>query len=695
MKDSGYNKTSATYYILSIYIILIGPFSSSLKAEDTKTSPIIKLDTVQISEKKPPIDYPLNAPRSTTSFDRNTIDELGFNRAQDISVYVPNYNLIDAGASGIGDRSSMRGLSNTPFYTAPSIVLYVDDVPYLSSYAYMNQLVNASSIEVFRGPQGGLFGQNSYAGVINVKSRRPRNNIQSNVSIDYGNFNSLNVNSYLSGAVIKDKLYLSIGVAYSKRDGYQNNTNSITDFQDHLSGRASLIWNPNTSWEVNLSAYLQDFNDGAVRLARLFSENKTRNRNIFQTQSDELGYQNQDANDQALKISYQNNYFKMLSISTRRHTNIAVNTDLDLSSHPASFLNIHHIQQQWSQELRFQSLAESTWRWSFGLFFSNNAINTNRTVKTPLGLGLENLRIRKRNEASYAAFSQISYQGFNALRIFLDLRLDYAETKINSDLRKSDRRAIQLKDKKSVVFFSPKFTIDYALSPQTSTYISTGLAFKPGGFSPQSADSPEYTKETMWSSEIGIKSSWLNGRFNSVLAFFYYDIKDYQLEELFIPPDLTVVNAPKVKSYGAEMSFAANITSTLEIIGNFAYTQAEFSSHTDPNNKENLKGRKVPYVPVFNFNIGGIFKHPTGFYARTDLLWKGTTYFDATNSNDFSEPNYSLLSTALGYEHKYFNIRAYINNLTKTKYFTSKVPSLGIGTPGAPLTFGARVSIKF
>ncbi len=686
------NKKSLTVdYVFLSCLILLGFSAPSLKAEDAKISPPINFDTVVVSETKPPDDYPLNAPRDITRFNRQTIDELSFTRAQDTSVYVPNYNLTDVGLNGATDRSSIRGLANTPVYTTPSVIFYVDDVPYLSSFAYTNQLVSVDSIDVYRGPQGGLFGRNSYAGVINVKSRRPNNHMQGNVSVDYGNFNSLNINSYLSGALIKDQLYFSIGTAYSKRDGYLNNTfrDSKTDFLDHLSGNMSLIWTPNTSWEVNFSAYLQDFDDGAGRLTSLLSDN------IYQTQSGDQGRQDQNANNQALKISYQNDHFKMLSVTTRRDADSAVNIDFDLLPESLVFLEADLAQKQWSQELRFKSLIESTWRWSAGLFFSNNAVNLDRIITVPQSF--EKVHARVHDEASYAIFGQIGYQGFDALRIFLDLRLDYVGKEIDSNVRTLTGQTIQLKDQKSVVFASPKFSIEYVTSPRVSTYFSTGLAFKPGGFSPQTNIFPEFDKETMWNNEMGIKSSWLNDQLNTDLSLFYYDIKNYQLEEVFSPIDYAVINAPGVTSYGAELSFAAKITDTLKVNGNFGYNHIEFDDYIDPFSGEDFKGNKVPYAPAFNFNIAGVFKHPTGFYARTDFLWTGKTYFDAANSTALSEQDYSLLNIIFGYEYKHFKMKAYVNNLTKTEYFTSKIPgaNVGIGTPGIPRIFGVRVSLKF
>ncbi len=674
---------------VSYFLMFFGLLVSSLHAEEQETTSLITLDSIFISGTKPSVDFPLNAPLNMTEFDREVINELGFARVQDVAQYVPNYNLIDAGANGFSDRSNIRGLTNTPVFTTPSVVLYVDDMPYLSSSAYTNQLVGVDSIEVYRGPQGGLFGKNSYGGVINVKSRRPDNQIQSNLSVNKGNFDSLNIDGYLGGALIKDQLYFSLGGMYSKREGYVNNVflNSDSDFQDHLSGQVSLLWIPNSQWEIDFRSSLQDFNDGDLRAVSLSSED------IYQTLSGEQGNLDQDTNSQSLKISHQNQKFEVVSVTARRESDTAFNADFDFSPQPFFFQKTELKQQQWSQEFRIKSFDESVWRWSLGLFFSNNATSGNQT--NIISQIPDNLDLNKFDETAYAAFGQISYQGFEKVRIFLDLRLDYVEKEIERSLSLITGQTTFLKDDYNEFFVSPKLTLDYAFSSQVNTYYTTGLTFKPGGFSAQSNDFPEYKKETMWHNEIGVKSSWLDQRMTADLAFFYYDIDNYQLEEIFTPFDYTVINASKVRSYGTELNLGAKITDYLHITGGFAYTQIEFEDYVDPFTEQDYENNKAPYVPRFNFNISGIFKHPSGFFARTDFLWTGKTYFDADNSEIFSEQDYKVINTSLGFEHKYFSIKAYVNNLTDNEYFTFKVARLNFGTPGEPRTFGAKVSIKY
>jgi len=449
----------------------------------------------------------------------------------------------------------------------------------------------------------------------------------------------------------------------------------------------SLLWSLDSQWEVEFRVNLQDFNDGAVRSVSLLSND------IYQTQSGDPGSIDQDVNSQALKISYQNQKFEMLSVTARRESETAYTADFDFLPQSIFHQKTQPLFQQWSQEFRIKSLDESVWRWSMGLFFSTNEVSGNQS-NIILGFP-DNLDIQTLDETSYAAFGQLSYQGFDAFRVFFDLRLDFVEKQIKRSHTNILGQTTQLNAENDVFFASPKLTLEYALFSQLSSYFSTGLSFKPGGFSAQSNVFPQYAKETMWHNEVGLKSTWMDKRFTANLALFYYEIENYQLEEFFTPIDYTVVNAPEVTSYGAEFSFSAVISDTFQLNGSFAYLQTEFNTYRDPFTGANYQDNKVPFVPEFNANIAGIFIHPSGFYARLDLVWTGKTYFNAANTASLSEQDYTLLNAFLGYQYKYFSINVYAKNLLESEYFTFKEERLNVGTPGEPLVFGANIKFEF
>src|SRR3546814_1112574 len=73
-------------------------------------------------------------------------------------------------------RSYIRGIGNAIFLGAdPSVATFVDDVPQIYG-AMIDSLSDVERIEVLKGAQGGLYGRNATAGVINIITRKPSMN---------------------------------------------------------------------------------------------------------------------------------------------------------------------------------------------------------------------------------------------------------------------------------------------------------------------------------------------------------------------------------------------------------------------------------------------------------------------------------------------------------------------------------------
>ncbi len=78
-----------------------------------------------------------------------------------------------------GVAFSMRGVSSKSLEGGiqPSIAVIRDGVPLYRQGELVGDLIDVESIEILRGPQGTLFGKNSSAGVINITTRRPDDNL--------------------------------------------------------------------------------------------------------------------------------------------------------------------------------------------------------------------------------------------------------------------------------------------------------------------------------------------------------------------------------------------------------------------------------------------------------------------------------------------------------------------------------------
>lgn len=85
------------------------------------------------------------------------------------------------------------------------------------------------------------------------------------------------------------------------------------------------------------------------------------------------------------------------------------------------------------------------------------------------------------------------------------------------------------------VHITPTFGVDWAATEDDLVYVNTTHAFKPGGFSAY-ADDPAFVafdEETVWTTELGVRSSHFDGKVNTNLVGFYSRVDDYHLENGF------------------------------------------------------------------------------------------------------------------------------------------------------------------
>ncbi|MCX6995984.1 MAG: TonB-dependent receptor [Kiritimatiellaeota bacterium] len=640
-------------------------------------------------------------PAAVTQWDRQDLAASGLQSLQQLPAATPNLALSHAVARSYGDIYAVRGIANTEFFSDPALAIYVDDAPMGAVFASPPDLLNIERMDIWRGPQGTRFGKNSPAGVIDITTRKPTDRYEADGSASYSTYNTQVYYASALGPLVPGKLRLSLTGGYSRSDGFLDNPllKNHPDFQEGLNGRAYLGWTPAEDWDISLALGGVKYNDG-VRLVPLAGDHRAVPSDI-NPRADAAG------NDQALRIRRTLPGVVITSITTRRDfSENPILLDLDLSPLPGNTALIRQHEQFLSQEFRLQSPSSAdVWSWRGGVFFSSaqrDGADTRQFAADPahgLLFPVEQTTDFTIKEQQAALFGQLTYAGVDRLAVTFGARGEYTAKSLDHTKQIMGRPLPPVNADDDYFAVAPKLTIDYHLAKDVMVYASSGLGFKPGGFSAyiDPPKSPAFATERNWANEVGLKSAWLDNRLLANVACFYNDISHYQVARSITgTADLTIFNAPAVTARGVEVQLVGKPLAGVELSADFGYTDIQFDRFDNPETGASLKGKRPPYVPEFNACFAAQFTCPRGFFGRIEYQAMGRTFYDETNSSTLEQSGYGLVNARLGYEARRFSVCLFGENLADTDYFTKKLMVLQpAGVPGTPQTFGVMASVKY
>lgn len=640
---------------------------------------------------------PQNKPVSASFLSERDVEVSRIQEPQDIARLTPNMNATDSGSNSFGDVYSTRGLANTVFFGAPATTIYVDDVPFGETFTYAQRLSAINSVEVLRGPQPGIVGRNTYAGLINIRSRRPGDTFEGAGNFTASSYDGFDIDLWAMGP-INESLGFRVGGMWETRDGYLTNpiTGERVDDTEHWGLNGGLFWKPAQGWDVSFTASYDEFNNGAPRLVSL------QRPSFYQVTSDTPGKQHLVTDNQALRAAYDAGSWKFLSVTSRRNWDLSPYiADLDFSAFPLGSVELYQDQELWSQEFRFSNNdPNAALDWTAGAYFSTGEVNGTgfRHVNFPNQVMTDTRH--KIDEDMFALYGNVSYKGWDPITLHAGVRADW----VDRSIRQTHLIVAQGFPLPTTAFnmsddwfhFTPSAGIDYRVNDNVMLYAKTSYAFKPGGFSAYS-DNPSYIpfdEETSWSSEIGVKTKFADGKGTLNLAAFYNDIDDYQVERSFTQADYAVFNAQQAETYGAEIEARYAVNDNLDLQAAAGWTHARLTEYIDPTGN-NLSGNTPPFVPEFDAVLAADFHLDNGLFARLEYVFLGDTYFDDFNRAQFQQDSFGLVNASVGFRTDTWTTTVFATNLTGEEYYTNMNTDIQTGAVGAPREFGVKVGVKF
>ncbi len=681
---------------LAVCMIILGIQSLVLADSSGDNGENLSLDTITVTAQKQEQNLQ-DVPESISVLSGDEMDDRNINGLWKAADFVPNLMLFDIGMTSFFSQPTIRGVYAPAYSMNSSVGLYVDEIPVLGPAGFTADCLDVERIEVLRGPQGTLYGNNTEAGAIRVVSRDPDNEFRGKVMVQGGESKHGIVLANISGPVVENKLFFSLAGKYDRRDGQIDNTflNKRADDQKKWYGRGQLRFLASDALDISLVwSHMGSDEDGpsftpGTKILGMHNMMGIPPMGKYEVRSNRAP-KSEITNDLgALKIHYDlNEQISITSVTSATRMKLDDLGDWDFSPMEMVASAQDSTFRRIAQELRM-AWKDEGFHGLMGLYADKKKDDRGSTEWGPKGTKHHASQVRGN---SYALFGQLDYALNPALHLIGGLRYGRQTAEKENLLQ-------PFEDEKSWNNFSPKIAVEYQIKPQINIYASASKGFRSGGFSRKSADNPYYDPETLWSYETGIKTVFFDGRAMLNASIYYMDIDDMQVEKHVSPTSAATVNAAKASAKGCEIEFSARPAKGVQVYAGFGYCNIEFDSYMDTiwnmegtSKMMDYSGKKNPYAPEYTFNIGALYRHPTGFYASADLVGYGDMYLDAANQD--KKDAYSIMNAKIGYEFENLDVYLYAENLLDEELVTKNYYGF-YNVHGNPREIGLQVNYRF
>ncbi len=334
---------------------------------------------------------------SATMVSKEELSWLGAHDLRELSSYVPSFAMPNYG-SRYTSSIYVRGIGSR--INSPAVGIYMAGVPIVCKSAFNLHTYQLERVDILRGPQGTLYGQNNEGGMIRMFSLNPMNYQGTDVSIGAGTrfYRNAEMAHYQK---VNGKVAFSLAGFYNGQNGFFRNqtTGERADNYDEAGGKVRLVLRPTSRWSINYIADYQYVNqngfpygkfDLASGVVQQPSTNYQSNyrRNVFNT---------------GLSVDLSGNAFELNSTTTYQYMKDYMMMDQDYLPQDFMHFEERQFQNSFTQEFSVKSRQPvgGFWRWANTAFFSAQWLKTN----SPVYFGQE------MNKWLSASITQYAYQG--------------------------------------------------------------------------------------------------------------------------------------------------------------------------------------------------------------------------------------------------------------------------------------------
>ena len=569
-------------------------------------------------------------PLAVSAYNSDQLDALKVRDLTSLSVGMPNVALDDVGTSRGTANFSIRGLginSSIPSID-PTVGVFVDGVYLGVNNGIIFDTFDLASIEVLRGPQGILFGRNVTGGAILMNTKRPTDEFEATIRVAADTGEDGGYNSYVMGSVggpLNDTIAAKVTAYWNEDQGWFTNEftgNDVGAIEQQMI-RPSFVWTPNDRFDLFVKYEYTDVegdgpvsqshtngpvlqprtdpSDPLVYLPGTDGTPENFDRDGFGFSIDEEGYQDSKTHLASFEFNYAvGDNGTITNIFGWR--DYEGNSLGDIDAQPVSLFHApaELRAEQWSNELRYNTLIGNNLNLTTGVYYFKNEIvyHERRNLLGVLVPGDDNFALVLDGGGEYdvetaAIFIAGDYDISDSFTLTAGVRYTEEQKEAKVAYLSSNQNNpcnviegtcdIDFPNSDNWDSWSPKVGATWNINDDARVYGHWTRGFRSGGYnlrntSTDPLDLPgPFDQEQVDNYEIGFKSEFGRGRLNA--AVFYNEIEDMQ-RELNTPGPLGTIqlvrNTADAEIWGAEIDGTFSVADGFLILASVGYIKPEY-----------------------------------------------------------------------------------------------------------------------
>ena len=617
----------------------------------------------------------------------------------DLSAIAPGVNI--AKNEGFKTVITIRGVgyeTNQNAIATPSVSYHLDGIYVASPYSLQTDFLDLERIEVLRGPQGTLFGQNSTGGAINVITRAPTTDeTYGSADLTMGNYGLLKTRAVINKP-LSENLAMRASLISNSRDGFTENLTNGQDLDDadSVSARVRLSYEPSDIFRANF-------------MAQVFDEdrNGSAQKGIIDPTPDPRQLRQNSPTEHKLNaqlysavLEWDRENFSIKSLTSYQADDILVRRDNDRNDLdylppfallPSEYDPETNKQTTITQEINLVSSEPIFGKldWVAGLFYLNTEIEISILERLDFGFdgvfdpfttsdvygysgdfGFITNSTPERDSTSF--YGQGTWNHSDSLRTVFGLRhtKDEVYSAVTNFYGRSGTDILETDGNK----VTGRLVVEKDIDDDTMLYGSFTRGYKPGGSNltygredvvAQIVVLPTFQEEIVDAFEVGLKTDLADGRVRLNTAAFLYNYEGLQYQatdpEVF---EGGVGNIPDSEIYGAELELSTFLSDSVILDLRMSWLDTEITAnHLALDNVESEAATNALLaqgIGLFSNDVqvarAGRIQNVKGNELAKTPSFTGNVALNWSNDHNWGELKGTLQYTYRGgFKHRIFN----------------------------------------